>query len=196
MDATAAKAPGTVEDIRYVRITTEAATTNILFGVKALGTNHTESRQAVAGMSVEIDGICDFFPAAVGLANPEPSPGTNMTLRFAQGSGNTAFVGDKNYIVLHVDGISGNGEVETAILTAGIKTFCKSLGDNIEMTPSSNFGKWRKSRGRGMNTRLDEYDKMVMQATSGQATGRSTSRTPTYREILRIMTTSTMWWAR
>jgi Flp pilus assembly protein TadG len=157
MNAVDAKAAGTVENVRYVRITTAAATTNILFGVKALGTSHTESRQAVAGLSVEIDGICDFFPAAVGLANPEPSPGTEMTLRFAEGTGNSAIVNDFNYIVLHVPGISGNGEVETALLTAGVATFCKTLGDNIDMTPSSNLGNGGRAAGDGMNTRFDNY---------------------------------------
>jgi len=157
MNATDAKATGTVENVRYVRITTAAATTNILFGVKALGTSHTESRQAVAGMSVEIDGICDFFPAAIGLADPEPTPGTVMTMRFAQGTGTSAIVNDKNYIILHIPGISGNGEVETALLTAGVATFCKTLGDNIDMTPSSNLGNGGRAAGDGMNTRFDNY---------------------------------------
>ena len=158
MNSTDAKAPGTVEDIRYVRITTEAATTNILFGVKALGNSHTENRQAVAGMSVEIDGICDFFPAAIGLANPDPSPGTVMTLGFSEGTGTEVIVSDMDFVVLHVEGINGNGEVETAMLTAGIPTFCKSLGDDIEMTPSSNTGNGGKAAGAGLNTRFDTYD--------------------------------------
>lgn len=147
----------TVKDIRYVSVTTQDAITSILFGFKALGTTHTESRNAVAGMSVEINGICDFFPAAVGLADPEPTPGTLMTLTFAQGTGNSAIVNDKNYIILHVDGINGNGDVETAMLTAGVPTFCRGLGDMIDMTPSSNDGNGGKAAGAGMNTRFDEY---------------------------------------
>jgi Flp pilus assembly protein TadG len=159
MSATDAKAVSTVKNVRYVRVTTQAATTNILFAVKALGTSHTESAMAVAGMSVEIDGICDFFPAAVALADPSPTPGTLMTLTFNQGTGNEAVIGDKQYIVLEVDEneLQGNGEVETAKLAAGLPTFCKKMGDVIHMTPSSNIGNGGKAAGDGMNTRFNDY---------------------------------------
>src|SRR5258708_27425272 len=34
--------------------------------------------------------ICDFFPVAVALTDPNPAPGTIMTLNFVQGSGSSA----------------------------------------------------------------------------------------------------------
>ena len=154
MDATAAQA--VAADIKFVKVTTETSSTSILFGLKALGTSHTESRQAVAGTSVELAGLCDFFPAAVGLANPDPTPGP-MTLKFAEGSGNSAVIDDMDYIVLEVPCITGNGEVETARLAAGEPCACNQIGGSIAMTPSSNLGNGGRAAGDGMNTRFGEY---------------------------------------
>src|SRR6267143_188795 len=86
MNATSAKAAGTVANIEFVRVTTQSASTGILFASSALGASHAESRQAVAGISVALSGICDFFPAAIALndANPvtpefdPPAKGTLM----------------------------------------------------------------------------------------------------------------------
>jgi Flp pilus assembly protein TadG len=156
MSAGDAKAPSVVPNIKYVRVTTNTTTTTILFASSALGVSHTESRQAVAGMSVELSGVCDFYPAVVGLTNPNPAPG-NMTLKFAQGSGNTAQINDRDYIVLDVDCITGNGEVETARLAAGEPCSCKKKGDHLSMTPSSNFGNGGRAAGDGMNTRFGIY---------------------------------------
>ena len=169
MNADAADDPGTVENIRYVRVTTQAATTNILFAVKALGTSHTESRQAVAGKSVEIDGICDFFPAAISLNDYDdddttgfqgftpPPVGTLLTLNFNQGTGNEAVIAHGDYIILEVRDFNGNSVIETAQLTAGLRNYCKSLGDNINMTPSSNSNNGPRNAGDGLNTRFGIY---------------------------------------
>jgi Flp pilus assembly protein TadG len=143
--------------ITFVRVTTQTQTTSILFALSALGSTHTESRTAVAGKSVDVNGICDFFPAAVALSNPSPSPGTLMTLNFNQGTGNSAVLVDKDYIILEVPDINGNGTVETALLTAGLRTYCKSLGDNINMTPSSNQNNGPRNAADGMNTRFGIY---------------------------------------
>ncbi len=166
MDATGAKAAGTVEHIQYVRVTTTPATTNILFASSALGASHTESRQAIAGMSIGLSTVCDFFPAAVALNDADldstngftpPTPGTPMILHFNQGTGNEAVIADHDYIVLEVPDINGNGTGETAVLTAGLKNYCKSLGDNINMTPSSNQNNGPRNSADGMNTRFGIY---------------------------------------
>ena len=143
-------------NIRFVKVTTNSTTTTILFASSALGVSRSESRSAVAGMSVELSGICDFYPAVVGLANPSPTPG-NMTLKFAQGSGNSADINDKDYIVLEMDCITGNGDVETARLAAGEPCACKKKGDFLSMTPSSNLGNGGRAAGDGMNTRFGIY---------------------------------------
>ncbi len=124
MSATAAKDPATTPNIRFVQVTTQTKSTSILFALSALGSNHVESSKAVAGKSVEVSGICDFFPAAVALSDPNPAAGTLMTLNFNQGTGNSATLVDKDYIILEVPDIKGNGTVETALLTAGVRTYC------------------------------------------------------------------------
>lgn len=155
MSAAAARA--TPENIRFVKVATQAHKTNILFGVNALGPDHIEARQAVAGMSVSLSGICDFFPMAVALADPSPTPGTEMTLRFTQGTGTEATLVDKDYIILEVPNITGNGTGETAELAAGLPNYCKRLGDNINMTPSSNKNNGPRNSGDGVNTRFNVY---------------------------------------
>lgn len=156
-------------NIRFLRVTTQTETVGILFGVRALGTAHTESRSAVAGMSVGINSICDFFPIAVAL-NPTveagddpktgyPAPDTVMTLTFVQGTGNSATLADKNYIILEVPDINGNGAPETAVLSAGTTSICQSLNANIDfhMTPSSNINNGPRQISDGVNTRFNMY---------------------------------------
>lgn len=157
MSAADAKVVGTVEHIQYVRVTTSVSTTNVLFAIRALGATHAESRRAVAGQSIGLSGLCDFYPAALGLADPSPTPGTEFTLKFAQGTGSTATINDKDYIVLDVDCIPGNGDTETARLAGGEPCACNKLGDNLNMTPSSNFGNGGNAAGDGMNTRFGVY---------------------------------------
>lgn len=155
MSATAAKA--VAAQIQFVKVTTAATSTTILFASSALGVSNTQTREAVAGKSVELSGICDFFPAAVGLEDTTPDPGTLMTLKFAQGTGNTVQVNNFDYIVLDVPCITGNGDPETARLAAGEPCACNGLGDTLSMTPSSNFANGGSAAGDGMNTRFGDY---------------------------------------
>jgi hypothetical protein len=164
MSATDAKNAATVGSILFVRVTTQPTSTNILFASSALGASHVESRQAVAGTSVELSGICDFFPMAVSLTNPSPAIGTQFTLTFTRGDGakcpptvggNDAKLCDQEYIILEVPNLVGNGTVETALLTAGLPNFCKKFGDNINMTPSSNQNNGPRNSGEGVNTRMN-----------------------------------------
>jgi len=163
IDATAAKT------ISYVRVTTLITTTPVLFGVKALGNNHTESRTATAGYSAPINTICDFFPIAVALdpavepgddpATGYPAPNTTMTLRFVQGTGNSATLANHDYIILEVPDINGNGAPETAVLSAGITNICKAQNASIEfhMTPSANVNNGPRQITDGTNTRFNVY---------------------------------------
>ena len=167
----AADAKLVASTIRFVRVTTETASTTIFFGINALGTSHIESRSAVAGKSVDLAGLCDFFPAAVGMddQNPTdtdengqpvftyPATGSVLTLKFAQGTGTEAIINNMDYIVLEVPCINGNGDPETARLAAGEPCACNQLGGNIHMTPSSNLGNGGNAAGDGMNTRFGVY---------------------------------------
>ena len=157
MSATDAKANPV--NIRFVKVVTAAHSTGLLFTSSAFGgPTYDESRKAVAGNSgISASRVCDFFPAAVALADPSPTPGTLFNLTFNQGTGQSAVLNDKDYIVLEIPNITGNGTVETALLTAGLPNFCKQLGDNINMTPSSNQNNGPRNAGEGSNTRFNDY---------------------------------------
>lgn len=156
--------------IRFVKVTTQSTSTNILFASSALGVTHAESRQAIAGMSVGLTGICDFFPGAVAMNDADndpatgfmgftpPAAGTLFSLKFNQGTGNGIILAHLDYAVLEVPDINGNGTGETAGLCAGLPNFCKNLGDNINMTPSSNPNNGPRNCGDGMNTRFNVYE--------------------------------------
>jgi Flp pilus assembly protein TadG len=158
MSAAAATTGSTAENIRFVKVVTNSASTGMLFASSALGADWIENRQAVAGNSgVTPSTICDFFPAAVALADPSPTPGTTFNLSFNQGTGTSAVLNDQEYIILEIDDITGNGNVETALLTAGLSGLCKTIGGDIHMTPSSNSNNGPRSAGDGANTRFNEY---------------------------------------
>ncbi len=145
------------KNVRFVRVTTQSGTTNIVFAIGVLGTSHAETRQAIAGMSVGLNRICDFFPVAVALTDPNPAPGTIMTLNFVQGSGSSATLSDKDYIILEVPDINGNGAPETAVLSAGVTNACQSVGADVtfHMTPSANTNNGPVQITDGTNTRFD-----------------------------------------
>lgn len=157
--------------ISYVRVTTLTANTPVLFAVRAIGNSHAESRSATAGYSAPINTICDFFPIAVALdpaysladgddpTTGYPAPNTNMTLRFVQGTGGEATVANKDYIILEVPDINGVGAPETAVLSAGLTSICKTLNTSIEfhMTPSANMNNGPRQITDGTNTRFNVY---------------------------------------
>jgi len=154
----AATAKNNPANIRFVKVITGSASTAMLFASTALGPSWSENRQAVAGNSgIAPTTICDFFPAAVAIQFPLAAVGTVMPLKFNQGTGTAAVLAEKDYIILEVPDINGNGTGETAVLTAGIPNFCKKLGDNINMTPSSNKNNGPRNSGDGINTRFNDY---------------------------------------
>ena len=165
---------GTESTISYVRVTTMTANTTVLFAVRAIGNSHAESRTATAGYSAPINTICDFFPIAVALDpamniadgdDPNctypcyPMANTNMTLNFVQGTGNSATLLNRDFIVLEVPDITGNGAPETAVLSAGLTSICKTLNASIEfhMTPSANMNNGPRQITDGTNTRFNVY---------------------------------------
>lgn len=155
----AATAEANPDNIRFVRVTTQSSATPMLFSARVLGASHAESRNAVAGMSVGVNTICDFFPVAVALDDPNPAPNTLMTLNFVQGTGNSATLADRDYIILEVPDITGNGAPETAVLSAGLTNICQTLNTSIpfHMTPSANVNNGPRQISDGVNTRFNQY---------------------------------------
>lgn len=162
-----ATAQANPSNYRFVRVTTESVATPMLFSARALGANHTEARSAVAGMSVGINTMCDFFPFAVALndSNPDtpefdpPAPNTVMTLNFVQGNGNSMTLKNRDYIIIEVPEISGNGAKETIRLAAGVTSICATLNQNIPFhaTPSSNINNGPRQIVDGSSTRFNIY---------------------------------------
>lgn len=163
--ATAAAAPA---NYRFVRVTTMDVATPMLFSARVWGApNRNESKSAVAGMSVGINTICDFFPFAVALndSNPgtpafdPPAPNTVMTLNFRQGNGNSFTLADRDYIIVEVPEISGNGAPETVRLSAGLTSICQTLNVNVPFhaTPSSNQNNGPRQIADGTSTRFNIY---------------------------------------
>lgn len=144
---------------RFVRVTTEPASLPVLFAGRVLGATHDERGVSTAGMSVGLNVICNFFPVAVALADPSPTPHTDFTLKFTQGQGGSATVNDRQYVVLDVPDISGNGAAETKELVGGVTSMCRHVGATLHFnqTPSANQNNGPKQMEDGTNTRFDIY---------------------------------------
>lgn len=163
----AATAAANPTNYRFVQVTTSAVATPMLFSARALGDNHTQTRNATAGMSVGINTICDFFPFAVALDDADttdvgftlPAASTTMTLNFVQGTGNSMTLRNRDYIIIEVPEISGNGAPETVRLAAGVTSICQSLNMNVPFhaTPSSNTNNGPRHITDGTNTRFNVY---------------------------------------
>jgi Flp pilus assembly protein TadG len=162
-----ATAQANPQNIRFVRVTTASVTTPMLFSARILGANRNESKTAVAGMSVGINTICDFFPFAVALNDSNttdvgftpPAANTTMTLNFVQGTGNSMTLADRDYIILEVPEISGNGAGETIRLSAGVTSICQTLNTNVPFhaTPSANQNNGPRQIVDGVSTRFNVY---------------------------------------
>ena len=150
---------GSVSSIKFVRVTTQVASVNMIFAVKALGTSHTEQARATAGMSVPLNTVCNFFPIAVALTNAHPANHAQMTFLFTDGSGSSVNVTDLHYVVLNVPDISGSGQPETANLAAGVTTISASVGQvvGLNQSNSANSQNGPRSIADGANTRFDIY---------------------------------------
>lgn len=168
-NTTANNVPAGVEaSIKYVRVTTQAASVGIIFAVKALGDTHVEQRSAVAGMSAGLNTICNFFPIALALtpanwtALKAAAPGapSQLTGLYTDNiTGSSATVADHGYAVLQIPNINGTGNVETIDLAAGVRNLCASIGETrtLDSSQSANSNNGRDAIARGANTRLDIF---------------------------------------
>lgn len=159
---------GTEATIRFVRVTTQSENVGVLFAARALGSTHAEQASAVAGMSVGLNRICNFFPIALALNATNQAALTSGTLVQVTatytdditGSQTTNGVVDHGYAVIQIPQINGTGSVETAQLAAGIPNLCASIGEQktLDSSQSANGNNGRDNIARGANTRLDIYN--------------------------------------
>jgi Flp pilus assembly protein TadG len=148
----------TIKNIKFVRVTTQAASVNMLFAVRALGATHTEQRTATAGASVGLNTLC-FFPGAVSLSD-QSIPVHQMTFTFVDGTGSSVTMPNFGYVVLNVPAAApGQGAPETANSAAGGTPLCGSIGDSIGLSSSNsaNSTNGPKQVADGANTRFDTY---------------------------------------
>jgi len=161
LTAAQAKQPATVGQIKFVRVTTQTTSTAILFGVAALGSSHVESRNAVAGMSVGINGFCDYYPIALAKATPNVSYPVNtpLTIHFVDNTGQTINLPDGSYTILDTPWVSGNGANETRDAMAGVTPRCARLGDvlNFSKSSSANANNGPQQIALGTDTRFYQY---------------------------------------
>jgi Flp pilus assembly protein TadG len=150
---------GSEATIKFVRVTTQTAAVGILFAVKSLGTSRPVTATATAGMSRSLNAICNFYPVAVALTNPNPANHATLTFNFTDGTGNSVTLANFGYTVLNVPDISGNGAPETANLAAGVTSLCASVGQSVSLnnSPSANSNNGPKEIADGSNTRFDSY---------------------------------------
>ena len=156
---------GSERTIRFIRVTTANANVAMFFGARALGATHGEQRQAVAGMSVGLNRICNFFPIAVALTPANQAAlttGSTVTALYTDditGSQLTNGVADSHYAVIQIPAINGTGNVETIQLAAGISGICASIGDleTLDSSQSANSNNGRDAISKGANTRFDIF---------------------------------------
>jgi len=156
---------GSENTIKFVRVTTQAANVYIFFGARVLGSTHAEQRQAVAGMSVGLNRICNFFPIALALTPATQAAltvGSQVTGKYTDditGSQVTNGVPEFSYAVIQIQQINGTGSVETSQLAAGIPGLCASIGETktLDSSQSANGNNGRDNIARGANTRFDIY---------------------------------------
>ena len=146
---------GVETSIRYVRVTTQSAVVSTLFAGRTLGATHSEQRTAIAGASVGLTTVCNFFPIAVSLTNPYPANGAQLTFKFTNVSGGTVTLVNNGYVVLEVPEISGNGLPETARLAGGITAMSASVGGTLGVSASANGSNGPKAIADGANMRFD-----------------------------------------
>jgi hypothetical protein len=150
VDAGSAKQAGTVENIRFVKVTVPPKAVGVFFAQLALKTGSVDlSREATAGMTLSPNVFCDWIPLAV--IEDEANPlikNKAYTLRAAPQNS----VSSGNYQILAVSGRGGSAVRED--IAAGIKE-CAGPGDVYEKDtkPGVSAGAVRQ----GLNTRFDDY---------------------------------------
>ena len=150
VDAESAKAAGTVENVRFVRVVVPPKAVGVFFASLALETGSVDlSREATAGMSLAPNVFCDWIPLAVieDEANPLQKTRT-YTLRAAPQNN----VSSGNYQILAVSGRGGNAVRED--IAAGIH---ECAGPGAVYTKDTKPGVSAGAVREGLNTRFDKY---------------------------------------
>jgi len=146
----AAKAPGLVETIRFVRVTTEPSPVAVSFAAVVLGKSKNLSATATAGYSVPLTDICNFLPIAVIDYGPPQVIGPPNTYTFRAQAG--SMVSPGNYQIL---ALAGAGGADARVgLAAGVDA---CAGPGAEYAVDTKTGVTAGAVKQGINTRFDDY---------------------------------------
>ncbi len=148
MSSAQAADPTVAPTIRFVKVTTPQSPIGISFAAAVLGNSRNVWAEAIAGVSVPLNGFAGYLPAFVAEADGAPTilPGNLYTFRGApQGS-----VSPGNYQLLAID---GSGASDDRIgLASGVKNVV-GPGGYVDTKPGVSAGAVRQ----GVNTRFDDY---------------------------------------
>lgn len=136
--------------VRFVRVTTNAGSTGIIFARGVLGTSHTETRSAKAGLSPGANVICDLVPLAAYNNTGNPFvPGNTYTIRLDPGNS----ISPGNYLILSFPGCTGGNCTRDEL--AGNNNQCVALGGSTSIDTQT--GVQAGPVRQGLNTRFDDY---------------------------------------
>ena len=146
-NATAASAPGIVQDIKFVKVKTQQSPVGISFAGSVLGNSFNLWAEAVAGVSAPLNVFTGYLPAFVVDEDAATLvPGEMYTFRGEPGG----FVSPGNYQLLAVDGSGGSDDRDG--LASGVKNIV-GPGGYVDTKPGITSG----AVTQGVNTRFDDY---------------------------------------
>jgi Flp pilus assembly protein TadG len=152
-----AKVTSVAPTIRFVKVTTQAASVGILFTSSVFGSSYGATASATAGFSKGINVIGDWFPIAVveDDATPLTASTTPYVLTHYWESGSTARAPvHREFITLGLDNF---GVVDKTLMAGGVGTYV-SITATVSFNVSSAAAPATKNAILdGVNTRFDQY---------------------------------------
>jgi Flp pilus assembly protein TadG len=146
-----ASAQGMANKIRFVRVQVPPAPVKVFFASMMLGGTRNVSADAVAGMSVPINKVCEWIPLSVVDDDVDTIKPGNLYIIRAGPGGNGNRPSPGNYQALSFGGHGSN--ILRDNLASGVHQ-CITAGDTVETEPGVNAGPVRQ----GINTRFDDYN--------------------------------------
>jgi Flp pilus assembly protein TadG len=142
---TSAKADA--QNIRFVKVSVPPTAVRTTFAAPILGASRNITADAVAGMSVPLNNVCDYIPVtAIDADTVFFQPGNMYTIRRAPGTG----VSPGNYQILAIDGPGASDDRYG--LGKGVRN-CLGAGSYVQTKPGVSAGAVRQ----GLNTRFGDY---------------------------------------
>lgn len=175
----------TMNNIRFVRVTTPTVPINVFFSIPILGLTRTMTTSATAGLSVNSNVFCNFVPIAVvegafggglgwldtngdGVRNydddcnpPDDAEACDPNTQFCPGCKYKMVAGPGNWQDTSAGNYqaldAGAGAKDLKLAIAGGTTNCITSNDNAEFITETEPGRMTGPISKGLNTRFDIY---------------------------------------